>query len=62
MNVEEALKILDVDHKATISEIKENYKWLVKFYHPDNKKTGSSKHFQETIIAYKTIKGNLSND
>lgn len=56
MTLNEAYDILDIENTAPDEMIKENYRWLVKFYHPDNNLTKDIKEFLKIIEAYIFIK------
>ena len=43
------------ENTMSTKEIKNAYKNLTKFYHPDIKETGSTEKMQEINIAYKTL-------
>lgn len=52
MTRSEAMKILEVDERATPEEVKEQFRWLVHFYHPDNKDTGDENELRKILEAY----------
>jgi len=56
MNIEEAFQILEVDQWLSNNLLKENFRWLVKHYHPDNKTYGNVVEFRKVIEAYTIIK------
>lgn len=56
MNLAEAYKTLDLDNHASELDLKANFRWLVKFYHPDNPHTHDTTEFKKIIIAFNTIK------
>ncbi len=53
MNIEEALKILDIPHFVTKSEIKKRYKELAAKYHPD--RSAESNKMAQINEAYNLI-------
>jgi curved DNA-binding protein CbpA len=56
MNLAEAYEILEVDSNTSDELLKDNFRWLIKFYHPD---CGAHKDGAETrliIEAYKTVR------
>lgn len=55
MTLDEALSILDLDYLAPMPIVKEQFRWLAHFYHPDNKDTGCSIEFKKTIHAYSVV-------
>lgn len=55
MTLIEAYAILEVDKNTSNTCVKENYRWLVKFYHPDNTKTSDPDTFRRVIEAYKIV-------
>ena len=59
MNIEEALKILDIPHFVTKSEIKKRYKELAAKYHPD--RSNKSNKMSEINEAYKVIMEYIDN-
>jgi DnaJ-class molecular chaperone len=59
MNISQALQILEIDSDIDESLFKEQYRWLVKFYHPDNKITGNSKELMKVISAEKLVRQQL---
>ena len=56
MTLTEAYDILEVDRFASEQDIKENFRWLVKFYHPDHSDTPDVCEFKKVILAFNTIK------
>lgn len=61
MNLTEAYQILEVDFDASDELVKENFRWLIKFYHPD---CGICKDTVETsriISAYQIVKQHRCN-
>ncbi len=56
MNLTEAYSLLEVPFYVSNDIVKEQYRWLVKFYHPDNPRTGCSQEFKKVITAYNIIK------
>ena len=67
MNIEDAYRILDLEVGATKAEVKEQYKLLLQFYHPDKhtKSPEKLKHkaslkYAEVDQAYKFIEKNPS--
>jgi len=56
MTLIEAYSILEIDPYVNETILKENYRWLVKFYHPDNMISGDTFEFQKIIKAYNIIK------
>jgi curved DNA-binding protein CbpA len=67
MDVEEAYRILDLEVGSTLTEVKEQYKLLLQFYHPDKhtKSPEKLKHkatlkYAEIDQAYKYIQKNPS--
>jgi curved DNA-binding protein CbpA len=56
VNYREALRILELDENNESRKIlKEQYQWLVWFYHPDNLSTGNREEFQKVIEAYQIV-------
>lgn len=51
-----ALEFLECHRGMTDDELKEQYHWFVRTYHPDRLITGDRRVFQQTIQAWKTIK------
>jgi curved DNA-binding protein CbpA len=56
MNLIEAYSILDVKQSASFKEVKANYQWLVKTYHPDVPGTGDDVELRKIIEAFKVWK------
>jgi hypothetical protein len=55
MTLEKAFEILEID-ETSLFLLKEQYRWLVWFYHPDNTITGgNSEALQEVVKAYQYI-------
>jgi DnaJ-class molecular chaperone len=56
--IEQARKLLELPERATMDEIKENYRSLLRKWHPDKKK-GSKKRCTEMTVkivaAYRTL-------
>lgn len=61
MTLVEAYDILEVDYTVTDSELKEQFRWLVKFYHPDNRETPSITEFRKIVSAYQIITHHRTN-
>lgn len=57
MNLAEAYEILEVDHLASDQDLKDNFRWLVKFYHPDNPYTHDVAEFKKIILAFNIVRG-----
>lgn len=55
MTLDEAFNLLEIDWNATDADVKEQYRWLVKFYHPDNTVSGNRHELVRIIEAYKTV-------
>lgn len=56
MTYREALDVLDIDDRNESREmLKAQYRWLVWFYHPDNKETGHKEEFQRVVKAYEIV-------
>lgn len=56
MNTRQLYKILEVPYGASAEDVKDSYRRLVKKYHPDITKDGSSgKKFAEIVQAYKVL-------
>lgn len=55
MTLTEAYSILEVEYYVSNAELKENYWWLVRFYHPDNSEHGNAVEFRKIVEAYKII-------
>lgn len=55
MNLKEAYSVLDVDQFVDSNMLKQNYKWLIKLYHPDNKEHGDKNQLFKVIKAYNLI-------
>lgn len=53
---EESQKILEVEDSTSYEELLEQYKWLVKFYHPDNPETGNRKEFERVVAAFNLLR------
>ena len=49
-------KVLELDSKASLDEVKKQYRELSKKYHPDNPTTGDTVKFQELTKAYNMLK------
>jgi DnaJ-domain-containing protein 1 len=58
--LENAYRILGLDKRASMQEVKNKYRMLVKRYHPDTLKTKDSKKFREVNEAYALIKSKVS--
>ena len=56
MNLSEALFITELDLDCPKELYKEQYRWLVKTYHPDNKKTGDQKEFVKILQAFDLLR------
>jgi DnaJ-class molecular chaperone len=55
MNLAEAYHTLEIPPYISESIVKEQYRWLIKFYHPDNSRTGCPTEFIKIITAYNII-------
>jgi len=55
MNLIEAYKALDLTYGVSEQDLKDNFRWLVKFYHPDTS-TGNAVEFIKIIKAYNLIR------
>lgn len=55
MTLLEAYQIMEVDEYADLQMIKANYRWFIRFYHPDNKATGNRIELQKILTAYRII-------
>ena len=56
--IDQARKILDLPERATMEEIKENYRRLIRRWHPDRQKVSKKECTEMTvriIDAYRTI-------
>lgn len=58
--LENAYKVLGLDRRASLQEVKNKYRLLVKKYHPDTLKTKDTKKFREVNEAYALIKSKIS--
>ena len=56
MNLAEAYFLLEVPFFVSDAIVKEQYRYLVKFYHPDNPNTGCQSEFKKVLEAYNLIK------
>jgi DnaJ-class molecular chaperone len=56
MNLIEAYTALDLTYGVSEQELKDNFRWLVKFHHPDNPATGNVVEFKKIIKAYNLIR------
>lgn len=59
MKLEEAFNVLDIGKTSSFEDIKSNFKWLVHFHHPDNKRTGNVSELLKILKAFETIKRSL---
>ncbi len=50
-----AYETLELDENATAGEIKEQFHWFAKTYHPDNRETGDVEIFRNAIEAWKIL-------
>jgi curved DNA-binding protein CbpA len=56
MTVKDALEILELEDAFDAREmLKTQYRWLVKFYHPDNPCTGDPEEFKKVVEAYRVL-------
>jgi len=62
-DADQAYKILEIDPKASVAEIKQAYRTMVKKYHPDRLQTkdpamvkGAQEKFRVVQEAYETLK------
>jgi DnaJ-class molecular chaperone len=56
MNLIEAYTTLDLNYGVSEQDLKDNFRWLVKFYHPDTPITGNAVEFKKIIKAYNLIR------
>lgn len=57
--LDEAYKVLGLDTRASMQEVKNKYRALIKKYHPDVAKSGDSKKFRQLNDAYSFIKSKM---
>ena len=54
--VRDAYQIFGLSHKATLDEVKSQFKALSKLYHPDTKANSDSEQFKRIKAAYDVLK------
>jgi curved DNA-binding protein CbpA len=59
MDVEEAYRILDLEVGSTLTEVKEQYKLLLQFYHPDKHTKSPEKLKHKATLRYAENRSNI---
>lgn len=54
-----ALETLEANTLMTDEELKNQFRWFMKTYHPDNKETGNIAIYRHAIEAWKIITGGV---
>lgn len=61
MTPAEAYAVLEIGRNVSDAELKENFRWFVKFYHPDNKQYGDVSEFKKILEAYRIVREEREN-
>jgi len=59
-DLQEAIRVLGVEDRATIREIKARHRELVKLHHPDTGNTGDPEKIRKINAAYEVLLGYVS--
>jgi len=57
MAYEWALETLEANPSMTDDELKEQFRWFMKTYHPDNQETGNVEIYRQALKAWRILTG-----
>lgn len=55
MLIDWAVKVLELPNDYSVRQLKEQYRWFVLTYHPDNQETGDLQEFLKATKAYNIL-------